>query len=329
MSRFRSSRPRRPRARSCCSRCTRKARSRAPRSAWASRSRPSATGWTSCARIAGDALFVRAGRGIVATAQAERAGRARARAARRAARLQPGRRLRPGTLARHADHRRQRPAARPAAARAAAPPARRERRASRLRVIPSGAPQPALLREQGCDLVITPRPPEAADLRAEAPVRGPLRRLLRRRRARGRRATQADYLAAEHVTVRYEDRRGLRHRPLARRAAASSARSSPPCPASPASPRCCAAARGWPPLPSLLRDGVLRGLASAELPIETPPHADVHGLAPAPAGRPAAPLAARRAGGGGARGGARLTRPVLSPSALPRGTRAAPAPRAA
>ena len=33
----------------------------------------------------------------------------------------------------------------------------------RLRVVASQAPRPELLRDQGCDLVVTPRPPEAAD----------------------------------------------------------------------------------------------------------------------------------------------------------------------
>ena len=33
-----------------------------------------------------------------------------------------------------------------------------------LRVIASGAPGPAMLRDEGCQLIITPRPPEGADI---------------------------------------------------------------------------------------------------------------------------------------------------------------------
>lgn len=218
--------------------------------------------------IAGDALFVRCGRGIVATAQAEAlATRARAlldelRAFSHAGGFDPARWR--GTLTIAANDL-QRDLLLPALL-------RRLRAASagaRLRVIPSGAPQPALLREQGCDLVITPRPPEAADLlqkrlfedRYVVYFDGALRRPPE---------SMADYLAAEHVTVRYEDRRGLdvdhwlAEQGIDRDIVATV----------PGFAGIAALLRGGPwlaTLPALLHDGVLRGLASAALPLQTPP----------------------------------------------------------
>jgi DNA-binding transcriptional LysR family regulator len=218
--------------------------------------------------ITGDALFVRAGRGIVATAPAEAlTARARAlldelRAFGQAGGFEPTRWA--GTLTIAANDL-QRDLLLPALL-------RRLRAASagaRLRVIPSGAPQPALLREQGCDLVITPRPPEAADLLQK--------RLFEDRyvayfddAVRASPTTRADYLAAEHVTVRYEDRRSLDiDHWLAEHGVQRAIVATVPGFAGIA-----ALLRGGPwiaTLPSLLRDGVLRGLASADLPIETPP----------------------------------------------------------
>jgi DNA-binding transcriptional LysR family regulator len=157
--------------------------------------------------ITGDALFVRSGRGIVATAQAEAlAQRAHAlldemRAFSHAGGFDPQRWQGSFTIAANDL---QRDLLLPALLhrlRARSPGAR-------LCVIPSGAPQPALLRDQLCDLVITPRPPEAADIVQK--------RLFEDRYAvffdasmRSAPTTRAEYLAAEHVTVRYEDRRSL------------------------------------------------------------------------------------------------------------------------
>ncbi|WP_128001721.1 LysR family transcriptional regulator [Piscinibacter defluvii] len=218
--------------------------------------------------IAGDALFVRSGRGIVATVQAEAlAARARVlldelRAFGQAAGFDPARWR--GTLTIAANDL-QRDLLLPALL-------RRLRAASagaRLCVIPSGAPQPALLREQGCDLVITPRPPEAADLLQK--------RLFEDRyvvwfdaAARKAPARRADYLAAEHVTVRHEDRRGLdidawlAEQRIEREIVATV----------PGFAGIAALLRGGPwlaTLPSLLGRGALRGLAATELPFATPP----------------------------------------------------------
>lgn len=138
-----------------------------------------------------------------------------------------------------------------------------------LRVIPSGAAEPALLREQACDLVITPRPPEATDI---------FQKRLFEDRYRvfydaGQRSAPDDaaaYLAAEHVSVLYEPRRRLdiddwlAERGVQRRIVATV----------PGFAGLAAMLRGGPWLatvPGLLGGGVLRGLASAEVPLTTPP----------------------------------------------------------
>ena len=78
----------------------------------------------------------------------------------------------------------------------------------RLRVIPSNIPSPELLRTDYCQLVISPRPPDATDIVQK--------RLFDDRyvvfydpRQRAAPRDLADYLAAEHVTVVYEPQRNL------------------------------------------------------------------------------------------------------------------------
>lgn len=218
--------------------------------------------------IAGDALFVRSGRGIVATAQAEAlVQRARTlldgmRAFSQAAGFDPARWHGCVTVAANDL---QRDLLLPALLRRL----RADSTGVTLRVIPSGAPQPALLRDSDCDLVITPRPPEAADIVHK--------RLFEDRyvvffdaAARTAPATRADYLAAEHVSVRYEDRRTLdidawlAEHDLPRTIVATV----------PGFAGIAALLRGGPwlaTLPALLAHGVLRGLASAPAPFPTPP----------------------------------------------------------
>lgn len=77
-----------------------------------------------------------------------------------------------------------------------------------LRVIPSNIPSAELLRSDRCQLAISPRPPEGADILQ--------RRLFDDRYAvfydpavRPAPADLADYLAAEHITVVYEPQRNL------------------------------------------------------------------------------------------------------------------------
>jgi DNA-binding transcriptional LysR family regulator len=218
-------------------------------------------------RIVGDPLFVKAGRGIVATARAiELAERVRP--------LLEGMRglvggdafdpsgfdgefvvaandlqrdlLLPDLLKR---------------LRASAPRAR-------LRVIPSNVPTPDLLREERCHLIVTPRPPPAGDILQ--------RRLFEDRyvcfydgAVRGAPASLAEYLDAEHLTVVYESRgpldidRELGERGVRRRFAAVVSNFS-----------------GIPPflrgsqylvtLPSLLGAELLRGFAQSALPLSCP-----------------------------------------------------------
>jgi len=137
-----------------------------------------------------------------------------------------------------------------------------------LRVLPSGVPTPELLRDGLCQALITPRPPDAADLVQK--------RLFADRYAvffdasqREPPATLADYLSAAHVTVVYEPRRlldldrVLAERGVQRRFVASV----------PGFGGLPAFLRGTPWLataPSLLQGGVMRGLAWVEPPLPCP-----------------------------------------------------------
>jgi len=137
-----------------------------------------------------------------------------------------------------------------------------------LRVIPSGVPQAEMLRDGHCQLIISPRPPEVADLLQK--------RLFEDRYvvffdAAVRRAPvdRAEYLAAEHVTVVYEPRRALdiddtlAQAGVQRRFVASVPGFAGIAAFVRGSDRLCTA-------PSLLRDHALRGLAWAEPPLPCP-----------------------------------------------------------
>jgi DNA-binding transcriptional LysR family regulator len=137
-----------------------------------------------------------------------------------------------------------------------------------LRVVPSAVPTPEMLRDGGCQLVVSPRPPEAADLMQK--------RLFEDQYAvfydstqRSAPQTAADYLAAEHVTVLYEPRRQLdldqvlTSRGIQRRIVASV----------PGFAGVAAFLRGSTLLataPSLLRAELLRGFASVVPPVPCP-----------------------------------------------------------
>jgi DNA-binding transcriptional LysR family regulator len=217
--------------------------------------------------IVGDPLFVKSGRGIVATAQADLL-------ARRARVLLDE--LRGFSVAVGFD-----PARLDACITIAAndlqrdlllPPLLRRLRAQApgltLRVIASGAPGPAMLRDEGCQLIITPRPPEGADILQKRLFEDRYRVFFDANQ-RAAPATEADYLAAEHVTVLYEPRRALdidqwlAEQGLLRRIVATV----------PGMAGLGAMLRGSPWLataPSLLAGGALRGLASAAVPVVTP-----------------------------------------------------------
>lgn len=217
--------------------------------------------------IAGDPLFVRSGRGIVATAHAQAlAVRARAmldqmRAFSEASGFDPARWQGSFTIAANDL---QRDLLLPAALRRL----RERSRGVTLRVIPSGAPQPALLRGSDCDLVITPRPPDGADIVHKRLFEDGYA-VFFDAAARPAPVSVQDYLAAEHVTVRYEDRRTLdiddwlAARGLRREIVATV----------PGFAGIAAMLRGGPWLataPALLARGVLRGLDNVPAPFETP-----------------------------------------------------------
>lgn len=217
--------------------------------------------------IVGDPLFVKSGRGIVATAQAGLlAQRARhlldeLEAFSVAAGFEP---VRLNTCFTIAANDLQRDLLLPPLLRCL----REQAPGVTLRVIKSGAPGPALLRDEVCQLIITPRPPEGSDILQK--------RLFEDRYCvfydAGRRAapdSREAYLAADHVTVLYEPRRSLdidqwmQGQGLQRRFVASV----------PGMAALGSMLRGsdWlATAPSLLARESLRGLAMAPVPLELP-----------------------------------------------------------
>lgn len=157
--------------------------------------------------IVGDPLFVKSGRGIVATARAE----ALAPQARellgtlerfsRVGGFDPGRWYTTFTIAAN-DFQRD----------VLLPPlmARLRERAPgvSLRVIPSGIPSLEMLRHESCQLVISPRPPDGADILQKRLFEDSYR-VFYDPAVRQPPSSRTDYLAAEHVTVLYEPRRAL------------------------------------------------------------------------------------------------------------------------
>lgn len=157
--------------------------------------------------ITGDALFVKSGRGIVATA---RAGELAMQARELLRQLQgfahtgafdPARWQTTITIAAN-DF--QRDVLLPALAQVL----REQAPGVALRVIPSDIPSLEMLRDGVCDIAISPRPPEGSDIVQK--------RIFEDRycvyfdaAVREAPATLADYLAADHITVVYEPRRTL------------------------------------------------------------------------------------------------------------------------
>jgi len=217
--------------------------------------------------ITGDGLFVKSGRGIVATARAvELAPRARELLRQlegfaSAGDFEPGRWRTTVTIAAN-DF--QRDVLLPALAnrlRAQAP-------GVSLHVIPSDIPSLEMLRDGNCELVISPRPPEGSDIMQKRLFRDRYR-VFFDPAVREAPRTLADYLAADHVTVVYESKRQLEldrwleeqgvHRRFA--VMVTGFAGAP------------AFLHGSPLVataPSLLAQGLLRGLASAEVPLRCP-----------------------------------------------------------
>ena len=77
-----------------------------------------------------------------------------------------------------------------------------------LRVIASDVPTPDMLRQQQCQLIISPRPPEGADI-VQKRLFADRYRVFYDPKVRTAPTSRKDYLAAEHVTVLYAPQRPL------------------------------------------------------------------------------------------------------------------------
>ncbi|MBS0354659.1 MAG: LysR family transcriptional regulator [Proteobacteria bacterium] len=218
--------------------------------------------------IVGDPLFVKSGRGIVATARAEElAVHARVlldelRRFATAAEFDPAQLATTFTIAAN-DF--QRDLLLPLLLdrlRAAAP-------GVTLRVIPSDVPTPEMLRDAHCQLAISPRPPEAGDI-LQKRIFEDSYRVFYDAACRTAPDSLDDYLAAEHVTVLYEPRRSLdidnllAAQGIQRRFVAS-------VPGFAGIPSFLRGSQRLATLPGLLGGGLLHGLASVAPPLPCPP----------------------------------------------------------
>jgi DNA-binding transcriptional LysR family regulator len=218
--------------------------------------------------ITGDPLFVKSGRGIVPTAHAQLlALRARAllddlRSFSHAAAFEPSKISTQVTIAANDL---QRDLLLPSLLRYA----RAQAPGLSLRVIRSGVPHPEMLREEHCQLIITPRPPEGSDILQKRLFEDSYR-VFYDASQRKAPTTLEDYLASDHVTVLYEPRRRLdvdevlAEHGIVRRFVAQVAGFGGIGPFLRGS-------RMIATLPSLLRAHMLRGLAVAPVPVACPP----------------------------------------------------------
>ena len=218
--------------------------------------------------ITGDALFTKSGRGIVATARAlmlaERARGLLGELERFAEPevFEPARWWGAFTVAAN-DF--QRDALLPALMQRL----RTEAPGLSLRVIASDVPTPDMLRQQQCQLIISPRPPEGSDIVQKRLFEDRYRVFYDPAVRSAPRSRQA-YLAAEHVTVLYAPQRALdldQH--LQRQGIDRRFRVTVPGFAGVAS-----FVRGTDLLataPGLLREHLMRGLADAPVPLPCPP----------------------------------------------------------
>ncbi len=157
--------------------------------------------------ITGDPLFVKSGRGIVATARAEELA-AEARSLLRqlqhfahSADFDPSRWLTTFTIAANDFQRDLLLPALAARLRQSAP-------GVALRIIPSAIPRLDMLRNDDCQLVISPRPPEGSDIVQKRLFEDPYR-VFYDASVREAPRDEAEYLASDHATVVYEPRRSL------------------------------------------------------------------------------------------------------------------------
>lgn len=157
--------------------------------------------------ITGDALFVKSGRGIVATAHAEQlAAKARELLAAmegfaRSGEFEPTRWRCTFTIAANDFQRDVLLPPLVAQLRQLAPEVM-------LRVISSNIPSLDMMRQEHCQLVISPRPPEGGDVMQKRLFEDSYR-VFYDPTQRDAPHSAADYLAAEHVTVVYEPKRAL------------------------------------------------------------------------------------------------------------------------
>lgn len=218
--------------------------------------------------IVGDPLFVKSGRGIVATARAEElAVHARVlldelRRFATAAEFDPARLVSTVTIAAN-DF--QRDLLLPRLLdrlRTTAP-------GVTLRVIPSDVPSAEMLRDEHCQLAISPRPPEAGDI-LQKRLFDDTYRVFHDPARRAAPSGLDDYLAAEHVTVLYEPRRSLdidtvlAARGIQRRFVAT-------VPGFAGIPSFLRGSTRLATAPGLLGTGLLREFASSPLPVPCPP----------------------------------------------------------
>lgn len=218
--------------------------------------------------ITGDPLFVKSGRGIVATARAEALAvqaREMLTAMERFARsgdFAPDRWNTVFTIAAN-DFQRD----------LLLPPMltrlRTQAPGVQLRVIPSNVPSLEMLRDEQCQLVISPRPPDGADI-LQKRLFDDEYRVFYDETQRSAPKTRAEYLAADHVTVVYEPQRALDidqwmfKLGIKRRFVATV----------PGFAGLASFVRGSDMLataPMRLQSHLLRGLANAKLPITCPP----------------------------------------------------------
>ncbi len=78
----------------------------------------------------------------------------------------------------------------------------------RLRVIPSGIPSLEMLRDEHCQLVISPRPPSGSDIMQKR-LFSDVYHVFYDPSVRGAPTTKQDYLASQHITVVYTPNRSL------------------------------------------------------------------------------------------------------------------------
>ncbi|AOW14117.1 transcriptional regulator [Hydrogenophaga crassostreae] len=218
--------------------------------------------------ITGDLLFVKSGRGIVATAHAELlAGQAREllrqlQGFAHAGAFDPATWRTRYTIAAN-DF--QRDALLPALATCL----REQAPGVALRIIPSGVPTLEMLRDGACDLAISPRPPDGTDILQKRLFEDQYR-VYFDPAMRAAPRSLSEYLAADHITVLYEPRRQLDvDRQLADQGV--DRRFSITVPGFSGLPAFLTGSTLLATAPALLAGGLMRGFASARVPVKNCP----------------------------------------------------------